>query len=402
MRKILPIILTLTLFLSTVFPIYSEDLESGNFKIVGATTNSAGQVLQGTDNSLLTSVGDFSGDPRIYSTTYRINPGPLGIFSASVPKVACFETDTNGSSNCTTGPSYLNTNGMITVCGPTGCYNNARFEINAQTNPSDTLYGIQISDDDFSTDIRYIDGQTFKPKTRDLIDINDYKTKSVWESEVRNIKGLEQDTQYWIRITALHGDFTESEPSQTATATTALSTVTFDIDIEDETGTAAETGAPYSISFTTERRLVVSGPPQTAENLIWLDTETNGLGGFAILQSGLNGGLFSSTESYTVTSATVDLNSTTEGFGLQSFYTAETYGLGSGNGSLGVIDVSTGYDGTGNYVGEIQTTLSKIYETDAPTLQGRVGIKLKARASTSTPPATDYSEEITLILVPRY
>lgn len=398
--KILLTITSLILLLTFSSPIYSDDLESTGYKILDATLSGSDVITESTNYNLLSTLGEFSADPRNYSTNYSILRGPLELFVANQPKISCFETSTDGTSNCTTGPTYLNTNGMVTVCGPTGCYNSARFEIDEQLNPPDTLYGIQISTDNFASDIQYIDGITQKPK--DQVTLSDYLTKIDWEISDTNIQGLQSNTQYYIRITALHGDFTESSPSSIETSTTAYATLIFDIDIANQSGTATETSAPYNITFTNETRLIQTGPAQTSESLIWLDAQTNGLGGFAILQKGQYGGLYSSTIPYTIPSLTTDLNSVLEGFGLQSFYTSQQYENGSGNGSLASITTMTNYDDSNNNIGEISTSYIKIYETDGPTKAGRMGIELKARASSAATAATNYTEDITIIMVPKF
>jgi hypothetical protein len=392
------------LFINIPLAVFADDLESPNYKIIDANTNSAGEVTnsQSGDFDLLSSVGDFSGDPRIYSTNYRAGLGAVEIFSANTPKVSCFETDTDGSSSCTTGPAYLNTNGVVTVCGPDGCYDRARFEIDPQNNPDDTLYAIQISTDDFASDLRYIDGVTQRPIDETERTLDEYLTKTDWEDSETNIRGLLSSTEYWIRIVALHGDFTESEPGPSVSATTAGASMNFDLDVADDSGTSAESSPPFAISFTDESLLISNGPATTAQNLIWIDAETNALGGFAILQRGLNGGLFSSSQSYTIASDDADLDGTVEGFGLQDFYTSQQYDTGGGNGSLAAISTITEYNVSANQVGKIDTSYLKVYQTDGPTKEGRMGLKLLARVSGSAPSATDYVEDITVVMVPKY
>ncbi|MCC7290287.1 hypothetical protein IT417_03495 [bacterium] len=404
MNKLLCFFLTLVIFSLNFLPVFAEDLNSTNFKITGATMNSGGETSQaGSGNfKLLNTMGDFSGDPRVLSTNYRAGIGEVEIFTANVPQISCFETTTSGSSSCTTGPAYLNTNGMVRVCGPTGCYDRARFEIDSQSNPSDTLYAIQLSTDNFASDIRYIDGVTHKPITSSNVTIDDYLTKSAWETDATNVLGLDASTTYKLRAKALHGDFTESDPGPSATATTASATMSFDIDIADTTGVSTESSAPYTVNFNNSDRLVQTGPAQTSDDLIWLDGQTNGSGGLSILFKGQNGGLNSTTASYTITSASADLDGVVEGFGIQSYYKSQLYELGSGNGSLATLSVISPYNGAGNNVGIIDAVFSKVYESNGPTHTGRVGLLLKARASGSATPATDYTETVTIVIVPKY
>jgi len=393
-----------------IFPrtiINAEDLTSPNYKIEGATI-SGGDLKTSTNFSLLSTVNELTGNPYAESTLYTVKLGSLETFVANTPKISCFETDSSGSSNCSTGPSYLNSNGLVTICGAPGCYNSARVEIDTQNNPADTLYGIQISEDNFVSDIKQIDGTLLTPKDFANRTITDYKTKTNWESNTLNIKGLKPGTQVWVRITALHGDYTESTYSPVISATTAQPSVDFDIDIAPDSGSSTETGTPYSIAFTGSTRLFSGSSLQTATDLIWLDLSTNAARGSVILEVGDNGGLYSASGPYTIVSATADLSIVSEGFGIQNYdYTGSGEYCsnidGGGSGELGNLTVTADYAApTLNSVGIIDTDFSKLYDGNAPLLDCRTALKVKAKASANAIAASDYTETITLIAVPRY
>jgi hypothetical protein len=385
----------------------AEDLTSPNYKIEGATL-SGGDLATSTNFSLTSTISEITGNPYQDSSLYTAKLGSLETFIANTPRVKCFETDTDGSSDCESGPTYLNTNGIVTVCGFPGCYNKARFEIDEQDNPTDTLYGIQISEDNFVADVRQLDGTLGTLKEVGLRDISDYKTKASWESSTINIEGLPTNTQLWIRISALHGNFTESTFSPIVSATTVYPSVDFDIDIDDASGVATESSPPYTISFQGDTTLFRGGSLQTADDLIWLDLSTNANRGAVILEVGENGGLDSSSSPYLISSATDNLSIVPEGFGLQNFDHTGTdsycnYMSGGGSGELGNILVETDYSApTDHSVGIVSTSYSKVYDGDSPLASCRVAMKAKAKASTSAIAASDYTETITIIAVPRY
>jgi hypothetical protein len=287
---------------------------------------------------------------------------------------------------------------MVAICGSTGCYNKARFEIEEYTNPSDTLYTVQISEDNFVSDVKCVSGSTFMPTSLSNCDINDFRTKEYWETEDFNIKGLNANTQYYIRISALHGNFTQSDYSAISSATTSMGFVEFDIDIATSSGYTVESSPPYSVSFSGEERLIPGAGAVTAPNLVWLDLLSNAEGGVAIINQGANGGLYSPTTTETIVSSNLDLDGAlAEGFGLQNYYIgydASTY--------LGSITATTNYLGSGNVVGEVLTDPRKLYDASGPINAGRMGLYLKARAAESRTPATDYSELITFVSVGRY
>jgi hypothetical protein len=265
-------------------------------------------------------------------------------------------------------------------------------------NPSDTLYAIMISTDNFVSDIRYIDASTFMPESYSTHNINDFMTKQDWEAETFNIKGLDSNTTYYIKAFALKGDFTQTATGPIKSATTASGSVFFDIDIAGSTGYTAETSPPHSIAFTGAYELIGGSAATTAGNRIWMDVQTNSDGGFAIVMRGVNGGLKSPTTTQTITSANANLDQVASGFGLQSEY----IDYDSSSPSFGQISATTNYSGTINSVGIISTSPNKIYDGDGPIVDGRMALKVIAKPGTSYTPATDYQETIYLVFVPRY
>jgi hypothetical protein len=285
---------------------------------------------------------------------------------------------------------------MVALCGGDGCYDRARFEIGSNDNPSDTLYAIQISEDNFASDIKYIDGSTYEPESYSSHNINDFRTKTQWETETFNVLGLTEGTQYYLRIIALHGDFTQTEEGPESSATTAGTSSSFDIDIAGTGGTSDETDPPFTITFTGDNSLLAGAGTVTADNLIWMDAETNGSGGFAIVQRGENGGLYSTTHSVQIDSVTGDLDSLDEGFGLQNYY------VDYSTSSTGDISTMTNYSGSIANVGIVDTDWNKVYDADGPIIEGRMALYFLARAGTDKQGATDYDETITFVFVPRY
>lgn len=397
---------TIKLAISTTFilislssPILATEVTSPNYKIVGITANSGGGLGDSTNYSLMLIAGEVSANPSNYSTNYKMNQDPSANFVAAIPTIQCFETNTNGAATqCNSAPSAIVSGGMKAVCGPSGCYDRARFEINPLSNPTDTLYAVEISIDNFVNDIKCVSASTFTPKDAKC-NINDFRTENYWETETFNIKGLNANTTYYIRTTALHGDFTQSDYTKIWNATTSPATVSFDIDIAEATGTTAESASPYSISFTGDDVLIAGAAATTNTDLIWLDADSNAYGGVSIIQFGRYGGLHSPTTSKTIVSSNGDLDTLgSEGFGLQSYY----IGFTDVSSYTGTLTATSNYSGTGNVVGIVGQNAAKIYEADGPLVNGRMGMYLKAKAGTEVTPATDYGEEIFFTIVPLY
>jgi hypothetical protein len=128
----------------------------------------------------------------------------------------------------------------------------------------------------------------------------------------------------------------------------------------------------------------------TASDKIWIDLDTNAEGGGFVYDYNSSGGLHSANASYTISSATADLGSVSEGYGFQVATTTQSaggpfnavspYNLGTQN--VGVVD---------------STTRTILTSSSTPITAGRASISVKAKASTTTPTAADYADTITMI-----
>ncbi len=182
-------------------------------------------------------------------------------------------------------------------------------------------------------------------------------------------------------MNAFQGNFTETEYGPTATAATVAPSITFDID------TAAadiETSSPYSVSFTT----LFPGTVVGSTEKIWIDLNTNANSGAGLYISSLNGGLKSAKTNYTIASATADLAGVGSGFGAQ--------GISATQSSGGPMSITSPYNGAGQNVGIINSTLRQIFSTSAPVTAGRVSLQIKTKASNLTPSSNDYGDTLTL------
>ena len=275
---------------------------------------------------------------------------------------------------------------MVALCGDPGCYNRARFEIDTESNPSDTLYSIQITTDVSWASWNYIDGGTFLIETSASHDLNDYLTETSWEGVVSNfnVYGLTPGTQYYLRITALHGDFTESEPGPDANATTEEPSISFDLDIANTGGAATETAAPYSVDL----GAISAGAVSTASNLIWMDVGTNLNEGARVFVRDTYTGLYTNSQTYTLASINGDLDSLT-GYGLNEYTSSETY--------LGPLSIETNYGQGGNIVGQVASAAysSSLYNTSSqPIYEGRGALYVKAKPAEAAPSASDYTDTV--------
>ena len=396
---------------STLGSLQAETLQSPNYTIKDATLNSGGQAVTSTSYSMLSAIGDYTADSRLTSGSYELKSGfPNGIL-ANVPKVQCFETTTtSGTTHCL---SFPNSKGAIGECGYSGCYNKAKIEIDVQSNPSDTLFLIQIVSDNV---IYYLksdhtlgssfDSSNFLTKCqiegKDLNDLNcDTDAKPGWNSTLQsyNLLGLTANTTYTASVLALNGDFTGTRFSDIASATTSSMQLTFDIDIAPESGTATETAAPYSVNLGE----ITLGFPSTATNLVWVDMGSNISAGLTLYIKDLNNGLYSSTKSSLIPSENENLTNDTNnngGFGIK------TYNYESPTTELGPLLRASAYNtGTTNTVGSLATTDNLLFYTNnistnkGEIVNARGAFYLKSRSAISNPSSGDYNDSLTIAVI---
>jgi hypothetical protein len=201
----------------------AQNMESdGGYQIIDPSINSGGNDDQSSSSGykLFTSISNNIQDERFDSDNYKLGSGSGYTFSANVPQIASVDSSDES------------------ICGEGGCYDRARFTIDTQSNPSDTLYCIELTTDNWNT-VLIVDGDTHTPKPIANKDINDFLTKSSWEMGAwsdANLIELSAQTQYMIRARALNGDFTESAPGPSESFETNSPTIVFDLDTDGADG----------------------------------------------------------------------------------------------------------------------------------------------------------------------
>lgn len=254
-------------------------------------------------------------------------------------------------------------------------YNKLLLTINPQNNPSDTVYAVAISTDNFTTTLYVQNDGTIGPS----LDGEDWQTYSGWGSSSGfPIIGLAPGTEYKVKIKSRQGDFTEGPYGPVASGTTGNSMLSFDIDIS---GSDTETSAPYTVALGT----LNAGFVTTATDKIWIDLSTNAENGGFVYIYDAYAGLQSAVTSYTISSSTTDLASAQEGYGFQVDIVSD------------LVAVSP-YNGSSDNVGVVDTTIRTILNSgNAPVLNGRSSIAVKAKSSSQTPAANDYVDSVTII-----
>lgn len=266
-----------------------------------------------------------------------------------------------------------------TITNDNNWYDKLKIVINTSNNPSDTLFAVAISTDNFSTS-KYIQsdgtiGNNLGPE--------DFFSYSAWGGASGSlIVGLESGTTYYVKSKARQGNFTEGPFGPVASASTVNPSISIDIDIA---ATDTETAGPYAIDFGD----LSIGSVTTTTNKIWVDFETNAYSGGAVYVKGQNTGLTSSTSSYTITSSTANLASVQTGYGMQGSSATQSSG--------GPFSIVSPYNGSSENVGILDTSFRDLFSTSSPITGGRASGVLKSKVSSDVPAADDYADILTVI-----
>lgn len=265
------------------------------------------------------------------------------------------------------------------LTNPSNYYNKLHIVLSTGGNPSDTLFAIAISTDNFATDTRYVQSDMTVGAT---LGLEDYQTYAAWGgASGADIIGLAAGTTYTVKAKAWQGKFTETGYGPTASVATSDPQLSFDIDV-------AATDVDNSVT-TLDLGSLPAGSVVTGTNRVWIDLDTNGATGGKVYVSAANSGLYSSTASHTISSATGNLAALQSGFGAQGASVAQTSG--------GPLAMVAPYDGSSDTVGVTDTTIREIFSTSAPIVGGRGSFVLKAKSANTTPAAGDYVETLTVI-----
>jgi hypothetical protein len=402
-------IITCFTLLTVVTPVFSQNLDSSNYRLVAPEIgNTAAGTIDSANYSQLLSVGLIDGVTTT-SDNYEAAGGFSRLIQANVPQIACFETSTtNLTTNCTGVPGGA---GMVGVCAEPGCYNRAKLEIDSQSNAADARYAVQIStSSDFSSNVYYVDGTTRLLKSN--LTIGDFLPKCEWEGTTAtsvcgvanatwqkyNILGLTANTTYYVRISAHTGTDTSGQYSQTgwspsiSAATQAIS-ISFDIDVASSP--AGTSNQPYKL----ELGVLNPNTINTSSNQILIKTSTNALNGLDVKVKGQNGALKHTNNTDTIAAVSGNL-ANIYGYGLRNVLASNSATNTSNLGSINVASTPTDFtdSATPQQVGAPTTSYQKLFDSNnLPLQEGVAGFVAKAKADIDTP-IGNYNEFLTFLV----
>ena len=346
------ILITLYLVLNTA--VANAGPASTNYQVVDYGFGAGGSVNSSSTNFALQGTAGELDMASMSSTNYIVWPGLTYTLQPSLPPAPTF---TNPSSN----------------------YNKLHIIVNQGINSTDVTYAIEISTDNFSSDIEYLQADTTLGTTPV------WQSYTAWNSSTGvDVIGLATGTTYYARVAASRGEFTQGSFGPGANAVTINPTFTFNLQ------TSSQSTPPFSVAIGT---MSPGGAVVTSPSTITTTISTNAVSGALVYIYDANSGLKSATANNyiinTVPSQT-DLGTLTEGYGAQGSSVGQTSG--------GPMKLDSPYNGTSNTVGIVNTVKRQFADSSSsPVTSGTASFLLKARAKNSTPAAGDYTDTITVL-----
>jgi hypothetical protein len=329
--------------------LFAATPSSTNYTLKTYDVGGSGGSSSSTNYKLNGTAGSQSGDNS--STNYGSDSGILGENNSNVPPA----------------PTFTN---------PSNYYDKLKLVLSTGSNPSDTKYLIAISSDNFTT-TNYVQADTSVGSSQAIAN---YQTYSAWGGASGFlILGLQPSTTYKVKVKALQGDFSGSAFGPTASASTINTTLTMSL------ATSLTATPPFSSDLTLTPGTVATA---TADALVGLDSNANSGGTLYVRSS--NGGLTSTLAATTIASATTDLASASSGYGAQVASTGQTSG--------GPFSSASPFNVAGTNVGGLTTTFQPIVSSTAALVGGTTTVRLKAKAASTTPAATDYRDVVTFVI----
>lgn len=252
-------------------------------------------------------------------------------------------------------------------------------------NLTDVTYAIKVSTDPtFATNVKYVqsDGTLGTAPVYQAYGTTGPCTGWCGTTGT-TIIGLTAGTTYYARVSASRGEFTQGTYGPAASAATVNPTLTYTL------STTWLAAPPYAVVI---NNMNPGGPVVTSDDQITASITTNGNNGGSILVSDKNGALTSaSVPGNPIASVTNNLDSLSQGYGLQGVSATQTSG--------GPLSLVSPYNTTtGNNVGQLlSTSKSVLANAGAPVTNGVATFVLKARVSSTSVAATDYTDTLTVV-----
>jgi hypothetical protein len=331
--------------------VFAAAPSSTNFILKNYDVGSGGTGSSSSTNYKLNGVSGTQNGSLQTSTTYEVPSGEPSTQNVAVPAAP-------------------------TLTNPSNYYNRLNLALNPGSAPSTTKYLIAISGDSFVT-TRYVQADNSIGTSQAIAN---YQTYAAWGGASGFVVlGLSPSTTYQVKVKAIRGTFSGSGFGPTASAATVAPTLTISL------ATTLTSSPPFPVTFASlTPGSVVSGAADATIGLT-----SNAVNGGTVYARSTNAGLQSALAGTAIASASADLTAANTGYGAQVVSASQSSG--------GPLTAQSPFNGATNSVGGMTSSLQAILGTSASITSGTATIRLKAKASSITPSANDYSDVVTFV-----
>ncbi len=344
MQRLFIILLAFVIFGYSVYfdIVFASFPSSSNYSIRDYTFGGGGTANSSSTNYKINGTLGQVEQGGLSSTNYQANGGIIYVQQAYVPPA----------------PTFTN---------PSNWYNKLNLVLNNANNPSDSQFLIAISPDGFVSTTKYVQAD------------NTINTTPVWQTYSAwgggsgiTIIGLTPATTYTVKVAARQGNFTQTGFGPTASVATSNVQFSFSLSV-------------YSVNMgNLNPGSVVSSPSITST------ISTNANNGGLVWISDTSSGLYSASTSHTISAITGNLSTATEACGIQGSSVTQTSG--------GPMEIDSPFNGSSNNVGTLTQIPTAIFDSSGqPVTSGQGTFVMKAKASNTTPSASDYTDILFVI-----
>jgi hypothetical protein len=188
---------------STLTPIFAGPT-STNYELKEYTFGAGGTEKSDSTNYSVSGVAGEVDTGKSSSTNYQSLDGLSYTIQSNVPPT----------------PSFTNPSNQY--------YNKLLLVINTGSNPTDTEYAVAIATDENFSVMQYVQNDNTVGAS---LGSEDWQTYANWGSgSGENVIGLQSGTNYYVKVMARQGDFTQTGFGPTASAATVDPTISFTIE----------------------------------------------------------------------------------------------------------------------------------------------------------------------------
>lgn len=337
--------------------VFAASPTSTNYVLPAYDFGSGGTDSSSSTSYMLNGVSGTQTGTQHTSTSYALGSGYNPTLNANVPAAP-------------------------TLSNPSSYYDKLQLTINDGGNPTDTVFLIAVSPDNFVTTY-YVQPDNSISLSYTLATYRTYASYGSGSGFL--LLGLNPNTTYTAKVKAMRGNFTESAYSPVSSGVATVGQV-----LSFGLTTTLTVTPPFIANFSS----LSAGTVFAADADVNINFTTNANAGGSVYIKSANGALSSVAASYSITSATTDLAVASKGYGVQ--VTSATQSSG------GPISSQAPFNGAADNVGALTSVLQELVRSSNPVTAAASTFRIKAKTDPLVPSMSDYTDQLTVVAAMNY